>query len=755
MDTLIQLPSFSYTELDFESIISLVKQLIQEHPEYNQNWDDFLESDAGRMVIELTSYIVEKLAARVDWNAQEDYLSSATQRESTIKLLKLINAKPHLPRASKLNVSLHLTKWTSPFQFGVREKISIPDSTGALVNFECIQLANDGKPDYSFQYLVSSGTDSDRIYDITGVPFYQGTTVEDDSFYADGISNESIILQRYPVIENSIRVYGAEQRNGQIVWVECVEVSSFISPEAQQNGVSSDQQVIPYMTEINAENGVTIKFGHESIVKIPRKNQQFKILYRIGGGKNTNVVANALNITKTYIVDNQRISIIMTNPYQAFGGEDAQDLDQLKLTAPLELRTANKTVTREDYITHLLKNTTISLMHANIISKENEPDTFYSEYGYSLPPLDVWIYATPLRDNYTSSNPQYYTKLFKIERPYDSHGIEAHEDFSFTSDNQTVFLKTLFKYKNYTKYVTLFEGEPWMMASSYVEGIDYSINYNSCQITRISTAEGGSIPDGTHKLRIQFVKDPSMDDHKNACFWTFDTNSDKIILDNQLDSLYIRNRVILHNIQYSTKYSEGTDFSVDYHSNTITRISTGDIVQGQPVIVEYSNNYNSAMLSEEKDILSSISNKKMICVDNYVKDSVYSTFDIVGTVYCYKNTKSTVQSNLESYVRNLYSLTNRDYAQSVNKSQIIADIMGYAGVRFIEITYLGRNYNAYKMYVNDVISKTELTGMDCDNYDYEIPCKYNEIFVVNNDAYDGSQIIDNKIAGLVFEYKEI
>ena len=110
MDTLIQLPSFSYTELDFDSIIALVKQLIQEHPEYNQNWDDFLETDAGRMVVEIVSFIVEKLAARVDWNTQEYYLSTATQRESTIKLLKLISAKPHLQRGSKLNVNIHLDK---------------------------------------------------------------------------------------------------------------------------------------------------------------------------------------------------------------------------------------------------------------------------------------------------------------------------------------------------------------------------------------------------------------------------------------------------------------------------------------------------------------------------------------------------------------------------------------------------------------------------------------------------------------------
>jgi len=71
-NTLIQLPQFSYTSLDFDTIVNDVKALIREHPEYNNEWDDFLESNAGRMVTEITSFIVEKLAARVDWKTKLD-----------------------------------------------------------------------------------------------------------------------------------------------------------------------------------------------------------------------------------------------------------------------------------------------------------------------------------------------------------------------------------------------------------------------------------------------------------------------------------------------------------------------------------------------------------------------------------------------------------------------------------------------------------------------------------------------------------
>jgi hypothetical protein len=755
MDTLIQLPQFSYTELDFDSIVTLIQNLIQEHPEYNVNWDDFLESNAGRMIVEITSYIIEKLAARVDWNTQELYLSTATQSDSVIKLLRLINAKPTLPVGAKLNVTVTLANWSSPFQLGVRERLSIPDSTGTLVNFELIQNASDGKPDYNFQYTVPSGTIASPVYIIPNVPFYQGQTIEDDSFYADGVSNDSIVLQRTPVIQNSIRVFASQIVNGQQMWVECVEVESFISPEAQQNGVPASLKVIPYMTSINSSNGVTVNFGTDPIVKIPSKNQQFRVLYRVGGGANTNVVANALNLTKTYVVNNTRISTIFTNPYAGFGGTDAQDLVQLKLTAPLTLRTANKTVTIEDYITHLTTNTTISLMHVNVIGKENEPANFYAQHGYSLPPLDVWIYATPLRDNYSSNSPQYYTKIFKIERAWNDHGIVAYENFLLSTTVQTVFLKQLFKYKNYTKYITLFEGTNTMTGISFVEGIDYTIDYNTCMLSRISTANSGTMPDDSHTYRIQYVEDASATDHMNYCFFTFDAVSESVVLDHIPNSIYVQNPIMIHDNNYSSQYVQGTDFSVNYTTNTITRLSTGSITQGQQVIIEWSGQYNPTIETEDSDILSSIANKKMICVDNYVKDSIYSTFDLVGTVYCYKNTIENVKANLETYLRELYSLPNRTYAQTVNKSQLTADIMGYAGVRFVDVSYMGRNYNTYKMYINNVISQADLTALDCATYDYEIPCQYNEIFVVNDDAWDGPQIIDNQVSGFIFKYQEI
>ena len=88
--TLIELPKFDYTSLDFESIIDDCRRLIQEHPEYLDNWDDFLETDAGRMLLEMNAFIMEKFTSKLDWIAREMFIGTATQRQSQINILQFL-----------------------------------------------------------------------------------------------------------------------------------------------------------------------------------------------------------------------------------------------------------------------------------------------------------------------------------------------------------------------------------------------------------------------------------------------------------------------------------------------------------------------------------------------------------------------------------------------------------------------------------------------------------------------------------------
>lgn len=744
-NTLIKLPSFSYTSLDFETIVYDIKSLIRQHPEYNQEWDDFLETNAGRMFVETMAYIVEKLAARTDWVAQEMFVSTATQRQSLINILKLINHRPSLPRAAKVNVKAKITKWNEPFQIPKRETIIGLDTNGNAIRFECIDMANDGKPDYNYQYTVQTGTESNRVYEFANIPFYQGTTYTEDSIFMDGVNNETYTLEQYPIIENSIRIFSYDTN------AEFPEVTSFISPEAQQNDLSESEKQPPYMVEINSENKATIKFGSSSLVKVPSRGQRIKIMYRVGGGQKTNIVSGAINTTKTYLLsNNSRVTVMFSNPEAGFGGADEEDLETARLTAPISLRSANKTVTREDYISHLEESPLV--LHANVIGKENEPEEIFEEYGYNLPPLETWIFTCPQRDNYNSIDPFYFNKFMKIGRPYSTHKVIDSEEIVFTNTIQTVHLKKVRPHLGTPIYIVPSDN---LTATPYYEGTDFEFNEVTGAVSRISTADGGTIPAGTIALTVNYISDSSSLEFYTNTVKTFGAN-DRIYLDTVDNSLYPTEPIIVKKTD-GTAYVLGKDYSVNYVNNYILRNPTGSISMLEKVSVQYANNWvhNDDDGSEETLILDSIADKKMICVDNVLKDSLYTTFDVVATVYCYKNLRNNVESTIKDHLRNIYNIENAKYNTQISKSKVIADMMGVSGVRFVDIAYLGTNYEAYRRFVLDTLTLDEINSMNANKVENFIPAKYNEMLVLANDHFEGiSTLAESQRSGLILTFKD-
>jgi hypothetical protein len=471
------------------------------------------------------------------------------------------------------------------------------------------------------------------------------------------------------------------------------------------------------------------------------------------------------------MTNNIQTSIIFSNPDPAFGGADEEKLEDAKLIAPISLRSAEKLVTREDYISHLEVDSLV--MHADVVGKENEPDEIFQEYGYFLPPLDTWIYVTPERENWAEKNPYEYNKYLRISAPYTSWKVWDYEDILISALNQTIYLTKYKKYKGYPMYVTIHEaytGTPpdlnssfrWYSGNSYIEEIDYTIDTVNAKITRIATSGGGRIPSGDVILRIRYIEETdSLGDQvsnttnfKNATIKTFTT--DEITLATTPNSLYPNFTIVMTNTHHTKTYSSVTDYSINYNTNKITRLDTGDIFPGDIVCVQYASNWqiNEADSSEQREILDIISNKKMICVDIHLKDSVYTPFDVEATIYCYKNMRTKVINGLEDYIRKYMNLSTAEYNSPMRIVDIYGLIMKYDGVRYAEISYLGKNFDVYRKYVLDEITLQELNDLDANKVEHYISAKYNEIMVLAQDEYDGSAIIENKRHGLIFAYKD-
>jgi predicted phage baseplate assembly protein len=167
---------------------------------------------------------------------------------------------------------------------------------------------------------------------------------------SDGTPGQRFYLEHSPLITRTSQehVYLKHEDGREERWSE---VSDFATSDPHDRHYT-----------IDGSNG-EIRFGPA----MPQRDGQIKIYgtipakgsmiimraYRYGGGKSGNVAANAVSVLKTAISYVQRVG----NRVPAFGGMDAENLEEAKLRVPGYLRSLNRAVTASDF-EHLTREAT-------------------------------------------------------------------------------------------------------------------------------------------------------------------------------------------------------------------------------------------------------------------------------------------------------------------------------------------------------------------------------------------------------------
>jgi len=251
-----------------QNIIQDIANLIQDNPDFNLNWDDFLSSDAGRMMVELFAYITDQLATRIDWVVNESWIGTATQKRSIMRILKLIGYQFTLPIASKVSVEIDLSGDTYPGEFYLTE-VYTPSTRISFSPF--FITANDKKGNSRRYELLVYDEDNEKYEYKTGVKiesetsthnFYEGRTYIEE-FTVDTDNFEVFELTYYPVINNSIRVYFVDESNpSSITEEELLLVESFLDADAQRILNTSIQKNV-----MTGNDGGSVSVGSISIVE--------------------------------------------------------------------------------------------------------------------------------------------------------------------------------------------------------------------------------------------------------------------------------------------------------------------------------------------------------------------------------------------------------------------------------------------------------------------------------------------------------
>ena len=588
--TLPSLAPINFTALDFNSIVTLTTNIIQDNPSFFSGTNDFLASNAAIEVIQLVAYIVDLLSDRIDWIANELTLPTATQLDNVMNLLALINYRLSLPRAAATTVTLNISQWVPPFVIPALYKLPATDLNGNTTFFELLNKDNQGNYIYSGSgsaYQFDTSFQVTPILSHNDLVFYEGTSFQE--FYTmQGAQNETVQLGQVSIEESSVEVWKVtlDPQGNILTQVRLTQVTSFISPQAQQ---SSAINLPPYEIQDTDQNGVILVFGQTPVVAIFNTSgtDQIMVWYRSTIGANGNITANSINYTTTLLTGGVNIQANFLNTVAASGGTNSETIDHARAFGPLTITTVEKTVNPDDFVI-LLQDLPI-LLNAIAYGKSNEPINIFNELGYFIPPDDAWIYPVVNQTGWENLPTYAYSTGLRVTRPFTLYGLVATEQIIFNTSQQVL---TKFKLYALSNNSTNIKVTDFFNQTIYVPGSDYVIDLNG----RTISLAGGNLAIGNLVI-VQYYENSGMGPSTvEINFATDDTQPIPVSpiypgLPTYAKSLDLTQSLSENTLSSGDYNWPDNDYYVNYQNSTIIRNPSQPFLEGKVTFGIAANNF--------------------------------------------------------------------------------------------------------------------------------------------------------------------
>ena len=374
----------NYVQYDFDDlVVQLINRIRQEDA-----WKDTYRSATGQMLVELLAYVANLVLYYIERRAEESYISTAKNRSSVVNLVKLLNYNP------KRNVS----------STGVL-KFSVPTAPGKNIFVskwtEC-QTSN------GYKFLVSQDAVISGFQTEVEVDGIQGEIVEINTT-STGDADQEFTISDTKVENTNLFIYVDD--------VEWDEVSSFIASTATS---------LDYRVNYNLDGTVTIIFGNDIFGKIPPTGSEILIRYVKSDGLDGNVYEpDKITTINTPIYDEDGAlvdDIEVTNPEEGdkglfLGGDDEEDIEEIRYEAPRVFSTGERAVTKLDF-KYILENTA-SVANANVWGENEENPPNYDMFNRVKIVLILQEWVLPndeFKDNLTEA--LYEKSLITVKYEY-------------------------------------------------------------------------------------------------------------------------------------------------------------------------------------------------------------------------------------------------------------------------------------------------------------------------------------------------
>lgn len=327
-----------YTATDFDSFKSSLLKYIKAVLPFS--YSNFVESDYGVQMAELVAYIAAILSNKVDLLANNLYLETSVNRNSTQRLLQLIGVSMHGPTSSKasgkvvINSGSELSTGESAVISQADRTLNLTGRDNAAVQFTLYKAESNGNirlydEDIELTYAESTGGQT-----FTNLILLEGKLVESVGAFSRTQNIQTIELTDPSIIEGSISVSSGDG----------------VFDEIKNIYLASGGTDLVFQKVYKDDNSVTLIFGDGVNAQAPAPGGDYRVLYRVGGGERGNIVKEAINKTIP-LVKTGSISIqgTLTNSTAAAGGFESETVEHAKRYSPGVFAAQYRAVTPEDY----------------------------------------------------------------------------------------------------------------------------------------------------------------------------------------------------------------------------------------------------------------------------------------------------------------------------------------------------------------------------------------------------------------------
>ena len=326
--------SVDYTARDFYSIRDqLIKRIQARIP----SWTATDPADFGVAFVEAMAYMGDLISYYIDRNANENSIYTATQRNSVLNIAQTFGYISAGYRQSYVTLTFSNSgdsDQTLPAGTVVSGQNTTGDVTQTLY-FTTVAVVT--VVTGTSNSVTATEGQSITLVSSTAIPIYGeliGTS--------DGSPNQSYMLLHTPVVDGSLKLY----IQGGDVYSQWNQVSHITDYGASD---------LVYTTSFDQNDNIMVSFGDGVSGAIPVPYSQIRATYIVGGGDVGNIgVGIATNISHVPGLTDSQVTalkgtITVTNQTVAIAGSDPESTDQIRISAPASLRSANRAVTLKDF----------------------------------------------------------------------------------------------------------------------------------------------------------------------------------------------------------------------------------------------------------------------------------------------------------------------------------------------------------------------------------------------------------------------